>query len=929
MTILHRLRALLRWLFRRDEIERALDADLTDYIERSAAEKMRAGVSEAEARRAARMELGGVEQTKDSVRATLSLATIENTLDDLRLALRTLSRQKTFTAVIVSTLALGIGVNVAIYSLAEPILLRPLPVPEPDRLVNLNDPAPKTLGWRMDPVLAPAVQRDTENGGMHNVFSYPMFRDLERAQEPFVGLAAHQTIGVDLSLSAGEQARNGRAIVVSGSYFSVLGLQPALGRLLGPQDDRVDGQAESVVLSHAYWHSAFAGDPDVLGRTLLVDGKRLTIVGVAPSGFNGTMALSPIFGGVATVFVPITIGSGATADPSAIPNHERRDSYWVHLFARLEPGITREQAAAAINPLFGGILSEVEAPLLLDVSGEEREAFRTRNLVLEPGARGQTNSEGLLLIRIAAVALSTLSVLVLLLCCANVAGLMLVRATQRTGEMAVRASMGASRKRLASLLAAESLVLALPAAVVSLPVALLILRGPSRVPGIPEDVSQVTELLSDVSLSATAALVAIGVAVVSALAVGLLPLRGLIRIEPGKTLQAYGARQTTAKGVTRFRAGLATAQVALSMALLALTGAVANGIANLTRIDLGVDLDSVATFDVNPLVGGQWQVDAALMGRIAEAVEAIPGVSSVASSFPDALLGRSTNYFPVSVRGVEAEPLPVGGYFVSPDFFRVFGVELLAGRELSETDSRGSVVIVSQRFVERFGLTRDDVLGRTIDPGLGFSPSVIVGVVADFRSGRITEEIEPRLYLAGGGSPIFYVRSGVPPENLMNPIRDTVARVDPRMEMANFRTMEQQFRDSLAVERFAAGAASAFAVLATALAALGLYGVLAYSVAQRSREIGLRIALGAPATRIRGMVLKQVARMAAIGVVLGGLAAWGLGLAAQSVLLGAEAGDPHALAAAAGLLSVVMLGAAYIPARRASRVDPMSVLRDE
>ena len=858
------------------------------------------------------------------MRATLSLTSIENTLADLRLALRTLSRQKTLTAVIALTLALGIGANVAIYSLAEPILLRTLPVPEPDRLVNLSDPAPKTLGWRMDPNRPPAVQRDTDSGGPNNVFSYPMFRDLERAQEPFVGLAAHQTLD-GVSLSAGEQARRGRAIAVSGSYFSVLGLQPALGRLLSPQDDRVDGQATSVVLSHAYWQSAFAGDPNVLGGTLLVDDVPLTIVGVAPRGFNGTTALGAILGNFfPTVFVPITIPSDAPADDFAIPNHEHRDSYWVHLFARLKPGVTREQASATLNSLFHGILSEVEAPLLFDE--QEREAFRTRPLVLEPGARGQTNNEALLAIRIGLLGLSTLSGLVLLLCCANVAGLMLVRATERTGEMAVRASMGASRGRLASLLAAESLVLAVPAVLLSVPVALLILRGPSQLPGIPEAVSPVLHLVSGVSLSGTAALVAIGVAVAAALAAGLLPLRGLIRTEPGKTLQAYGARQTAAKGVTRFRAGLATAQVALSMALLALTGAFANGIVNLTRIDLGVDLDSVATFNVT---GPGTRVDEAAMGRIAEAVEAIPGVSSVASTFPDVLFAGRTSYFPVSVQGVDGARLPVGGFAVTPDFFRLFGVELLAGRELDDTDTSWSAAIVSQRFVERFDLSRDDVLGRTIDLGPGFGTSVIVGVVADFRSGRITEEIEPRVYLSSQGGITFYVRSAQPPEKLVNAIRDTVSRVEPNMGITGFRTMEQQFLDSIAIERFAAGAASAFAVLATALAALGLYGVLAYSVAQRSREIGLRVALGAPTGRIRGMVLKQVARMAAIGVVLGAIAAWALGLAAESILLGIHAGDPLALAAAAALLSVVMLGAAYIPVRRASRVDPMSVLRYE
>ena len=629
MTILYRIRALMRWLFRRDEIERALDDDLRDYIERAAAEKTRAGMSEAEARRAARIELGGVDRTKDSVRAALSYAAIENTLADLGYALRNLRRQKTFTAVIALTLALGIGANVAIFSLAEQILLRPLPVPEPDRLVNLSDPAPKTVG-RVDP-LRPATPPDPgESGGPDTVFSYPMFRDLERAQEPFEGLAAHRTR--DVRLSTGEQARNGEAIFVSGSYFSVLGLQPALGRLLGPQDDQVDGLAESVVLGYTYWQSAFAGDPDVLGRTLVVHDVPLTIVGVAPEGFNGTTAVSPLFDGrSATVFVPITMPSGETtglAATIAVPNHERRDFYWVHLFARLEPGVTREAAAAAMNPLYRAILSDIEAPLLQDVTEQQREAFRSRSLVLDPGARGQTLSEILVTLRIALSLLLAVSGLVLLICCANVAGLMLVRATARTGEIAVRVSMGASRGRLASMLLAESLVLALPAALLSLPIALSILRGPSRVLGIPDDVSDVLEVFSNVSFSATAALVAIGIAVVSALAAGLFPLRGLIRTEPGKTLQAYGARQTTAKGVTRFRATLATAQVTLSMALLGITFVFAHSVATLTRIDLGLDLDSVATFSVSS-PPGRWTTRPD-WDPIAEALEAIPGVSSMA-----------------------------------------------------------------------------------------------------------------------------------------------------------------------------------------------------------------------------------------------------------------------------------------------------------
>jgi predicted permease len=430
-------------------------------------------------------------------------------------------------------------------------------------------------------------------------------------------------------------------------------------------------------------------------------------------------------------------------------------------------------------------------------------------------------------------------------------------------------------------------------------------------------------VFSNVSLSATAALVSIGIAVAAALAVGLLPLRGLIRTEPGKALQAYGARQTMPKGVTRFRAALATTQITLSMALLGITFVFAHSVTNLTRVDLGLDLDSVTTFRV--LASGRFQ-NQADQEPIAEAIEAIPGVSLMATSgIP--LLNQRPPYFSVSVRGVEAGPLPVGYNSVSPDFFRMFGVELLAGRELNDTDSGTSVAIVSQRFAERLGLTPDDALGRTIDGAWG-QPFEIVGVVADVRSGTITEEIEPRMFTPGVGG-TYYVRSARPPADLMNAIRDTVARVDPSMTVSSMSTMEQQFLDSIAIQRFAAGAASAFAMLATALAALGLYGVVAYSVARRSREIGLRFALGAPASRIRGTVLRQAVRMAVIGLVLGAIVAWLLGLAAQSLLFGVAAGDPLALAAAAALLSVVMLGAAYIPARRASRVDPMTVLRYE
>jgi predicted permease len=929
MTILYRLRALVRWLFRRDEIERALDTDLGDYIERSAAEKMRAGISEPEARRAARIELGGVEQTKESVRARLSFAVIDNTLADLGFALRTLKRQKTFTTVAVLTLAVGIGVNVAIFSLFQQILLRPLPVPEPEQLVNLTDRGTKLVG-RMTPQL-PAQMRPSDGGELATLFSYPMFRDLERAQEPFVALAAYTFL--DASVSAGEQARLMKGVLVSGNYFSLLGLQPALGRLLRPEDDRVDGEAEAVVLSHAYWQSEFGGDPTVLGRTLIVNDLSLTVVGVAPREFRGTAV-----GARPNFFAPITIkfpnDTGLLAQ-LLFPNHTSRDLYWVHLFARLKPGVTRETAVAAINPLYGGILRDVEAPLLLNVDERQREAFRLRTLTLEPGARGQTSNEILSPARTSLEMLLAVSGVVLLLCCANVAGLTLLRAAARSGEMAVRASMGATGGRLASLQLAESVVLALPAALLSMPVASLALRGASQVPGI-------AAAAPDAALSPPATFVAIGIAVASALAAGLLPARGLVRTGPGKALQASSARQTTAKGLARFRAALATAQVALSMALLAMTGVFAQSLANIARLDLGVDIDSIVMFEASR--GPDRFLDSGLFGRIEEELEAIPGVSSVAISGTPVLSLEAELMQGFAVEGVDAESAGAFMNRVSADFFATFDVELLAGRTFNDTDSGFTTMIVNERFAEHFGLSPEELVGRTLNVGPALKAEVI-GVFANLRSGKVTGDIVPQTFTHVATRPLptangrmgrtftpnatFYVRSARPPEELMNVVRETVARVDPRMPITNLQTMQQQFHANVEIERFVAGASSAFAVLATLLAALGLYGVLAFSVAQRSREIGLRVALGAPTGRIRGMVLRQVARMAVIGIVLGATAAWLLGRAAQNLLFGVEAGDPLMLAAAAVVLTAVTVGAAYIPARRASRVDPMSVLRYE
>jgi len=845
---------------------------------------------------------------------------IANILADLRHGARAVLGRPTFACVVMLTLALGIGANVAIFSLAQHVLLRPLPVPEPDRLVNLNDSQRPRIQMYSDLL---SIFRTSAGGGPETLFSYPMFRDLEREQEPFVGLAAHTFF--EARLSTGEESRFATGALVSGSYFSVLGLRPSLGRLLGPEDDRVDGRADAVVLSHSYWQSEFGGDPGVLGRTLTVNNVPLTIVGVAPPGFHGTTVSAR-----ANVFVPITISfpfsSSGVSDisaASAIPNHDRRDYFWVHVFGRLKPGVTREGAAVAMNTLFRAILSDVEAPLAIDATEQEIEAFRTRALLLAPGARGQTNGQILFPARISVVLLLAASAFVLLLCCANVAGLILLRAATRSGEIAVRASLGATRTRLASLLFAESLLLALPAAVLSVPIASLLLVVASRVPGMPETAS-------DASPSVAAALLAIVVAVGSAIAVGLLPVRRLIRTEPAKTLQSHAGRQTLPKGVARFRAAVATVQVALSMALLTMVGVFAQSLANVARVDLGADIDSVVMFTLSP-ANNAVSTDVASLLPIAEALERIPGVSSVAwtNSRPVLSLQGGVIY-QATVDGAEAE-VPTSIEMVSAGFFRTFGIDLLAGRDFNDSATpRGG--IVNRRFAERFGFAPEELVGRTVAAGFQFE---VVGVVDDMRFGSVTGGVEPQLFMPSvpgfvwAGPATFYVRGARPTGELVNAVRDAVTRVDPTRPITNLQTMEEQFRESTALVRFFTGTSSAFALLATALAALGLYGVLAYSVAQRSREIGLRFALGAPAGRIRGMVLRQVAGIGVVGVVLGTVSAVALGYAARSILFGVAAADPAALAGAAGTLAAVIFLAAYIPARRAAGVDPMAVLRYE
>jgi predicted permease len=836
---------------------------------------------------------------------------LDRFLSDLRYSLRGLAARPLFTLVAVLTLALGIGANSAIFSIYQQIMLKPLPVPESHRLVNLAAPGPK-----------PGSNSSNDSGGVAAIFSYPMFRDLERKQTVFTGIAAHRLVGVNLAFE--DITQSGQGLLVSGSYFGVLGLNPALGRLLGPEDDRVLGHAEAVVLSYGFWRNGFAADPDVIGRTLTVNGKPLTIVGVAPRGFNGTTLSSPV-----SVFLPISFRW--LPQEGALPNHDNRRQYWAYLFARLKPGVSLEQAQSAINGPYRAILAEVEAPLQTNADEGFMQRFLDREVMLSPGARGQSN-----LPEEAGTPLALLlgvTTLVLLIACVNIANLLLIRGASRSGEMAVRASIGASRGRLAGQLLVESLLLALFAGLVSLPIALLTQQGIAMV--LPGQAAAMLDFGLDFGLIGFA----LGTALLSVLVFGLFPVLSLARAEPIDAIKAHGGKSTGGKAAKRFRAGLATAQVAFSMALLALAALFAQSLANISQIDLGMKVDHLVTFSVSPELNGYTHAASAqLFDRIEQELAAVPGVTAVASSMVP-MLANSNWTNNVSVEGFEETPganANATTNVVGPGFFRTLGMPLLAGRDFTLADGAESrrVAIVNQAFAERFGLGSNPVGKRMAVGSTSDLDIEIVGLVANAKYSQVKAEIAPiyitpRAQMATAGTMNFYLRSAIDPDQVLQSVPAVLRALDPNLPVNNLRSMDAQVRENLVLDRFVGVLSAAFAILATLLAALGLYGVLTYTVAQQTREIGLRLALGALPGTLRGMVLRQVGWMALVGGLIGLTAAVLAGRAAGALLYGMEGHDPGALLGASLALVLVVLAAGYLPARRAARTDPLVALRYE
>jgi predicted permease len=828
----------------------------------------------------------------------------------IRHALRQARRQPGFTFIVTAMLAVGIGATTAMFSTFHELLLRELRVPEPEQLVNLGAPGRK---WGV-PLCGAA-------GDCEHVFSYAMFRDLEARQTALSELAGHYAFLANLAY--GGETQSSQALLVSGDYFATLRVAPLLGRLIGPQDDARIGDGAVAVLSHQYWQNSLGADPGVVGRAMIVNGQTLTIVGVAPERFAGTTA-----GWNPSVFVPLTMRVRMEANPTW---DENRAFYWVYAFGRLKPGVSPEQARASLDTLYSGIINEVEAPLFPTMAPDVLERFRASRLAVEPGARGQSNLQRFLATPLAM--LLGVTAVVLLIVCVNVANLMLARGARRAGELAIRSSIGASRRHLVLDLLLEATVLGVLGGLASLPVAFATLRAVvALVPAGTFD-----RQVLPVTPSSTAGAFAVALTLATVLLFGLLPALRTSRADPGAAMKGAAHNAVSGRGVTRVGGALATSQIVLSMMLLVLAGLFAQSLANLARANLGMNVDSVVTFTVSPRRNGYGNPQAMqFFAALERELASRPGVTSVASSMA-LVLGPSSWGGAVQIEGRELDGAAsaVNLNDVSPSFFRTLSIPLLDGRDFTAADDLGAppVGIVNEAFVRKFHL-ENDVIGKRVSL-VGLKPDIeIVGVVADAKYSSVRADAPPQLILPrlqndNIAALSYYVRAAIPADVLMRTIRGVVAAADPNLPVTALSTMDDVVKINTGLDRIVAVLAGGFAALATLLAAIGLYGVLAYNVAQRTRELGLRLALGATAGGLRRMVLRQVAKIALIGVPIGLGIGVLLGQGARTLLYGLSNYDPVVLSGAVAVLAGVVLVAGYLPARRASAVEPMQALRHD
>jgi len=841
---------------------------------------------------------------------------------DFGYALRTLRRSRGFALVAALTLALGIGANTAIFTLLDQVLLRLLPVKNPQQLVLLTMRG-KHYG----------------NNWGGNAISYPMYRDFQDHNEVFSGMFCRFPNPV--SMTFGAQSERVAAELVSGTYFDVLGVGTALGRAFTPEDDRMPDGHPLVMLSYDFWRQRFGGDRQIVGKTVLINKHEMTIIGVAQAGFDGVE-----LGYSAKIFIPVMMEKEIIIGPMKMLTDRR--SRWVNAFGRLRPGVTETKAKAALQPFMHSMLEmEVKEAAFHNASAYAREQFLKCWIDVLPGSQGRASLRREL--RTPLWVLMATTGMVLLIACANIANLLLARATGRQKEIAVRLAMGATRGRIVGQLLIETLSLSALGGILGLALAFWADKALMAV-YLPSDSNALNiSAVPDFRIL----LFTLAVSVATGVIFGLAPALQSTRPDVGRTLKDQ-AGAVVGGGHGRLRNVLVVTQVALSLLLLIGAGLFLRSLKNLSNLGTGFPAERLVGFNIDPSLNGYTpQQLNGFYQQLTDSLGAIPGVKSVAVA---SMRIMENNEWDSGLTAEGYSPTKADDHpqaymnQIGPGYFATLGVPIVAGRDFRLTDNHvikradatddfdttPTTVIINEKFAQRFFAGHNPVgmhLGFGTDPGT-HTDMEIIGVVKDIKYTNLRDEIPIQAYVPYMNSPYLggmtiYVRTAGEANQLMSSVRARMRELDANVPIYKMRTMEEQISNSLATERMIASLSTVFGFVATVLAIIGLYGVMSYSVAQRTREIGIRMALGAEEGKVIGMVMREVVTLIAIGIGVGVPAALVLTRVVKSQLYGLEAHDPWTLGLATGLLAMVACAAGYLPALRASRVDPMKALRYE
>ena len=896
-----------RWtgLLRRRALDADLDRELRAHLEALTEENIRSGMNEKEAGYAARSEFGGLQQIKESYRHQRGLPFFEILAQDLRYGLRMLLKSPGFTVVAVLTLALGIGANTALFSLVNSVLLENLPVRNPEALVVVK-------------------YTDSRSQQAEEDFSYPMYQAMRDKNTVFRNVLTRS--GVDFNASYGGQSEHAVGEMVSGNYFETLGVQAFLGRLIGPEDDRTPGAHPVAVLSYGYWQRRFGSDPAVVGQDVILNNNPIRIIGITPPLFYGTeMARNPdirVPMMMATVFRPVPF--------NRLENPRHR---WMTILARRNPEVSVAQAQASLDILYHQVLGAELQELGSSVNARDKERALASHIRLEPGNQGFAHLRGemerpLLL-------MFSVTGIVLLVACANLANLLLARNAKRKQEISVRLAVGAGRGRLIRQWLTESLLLSVLGGCAGIFVAY---GAKTALLGfLPADFSANLHALMDLRVLGFALLASL----VTGLLFGLAPAMQLSQTGVSLALRDDSPTIASADRLFSLRSALILLQVALSLPLLIGAGLFLHSLRNLRGVNTGFVKENVFLATLNPSRNGYPQERIKpLYDDLLSRVRTLPGARA-ASLTTSSVISGGWDQESVKVEGYQPGPdenMSPNAAVVSPGYFATLGTPFVEGRDFTEQDtaSRPKVVIINETMAHYF-FGDQDPLGKKI--GTSDDPKVlpdmeIIGVVKDAKYVRLSEAPRRHFYTPMGQEPRLFdmtlqVRTAGDPEKIVDLVRAQVHDLDANLPLYATTTLEIQIDNSLTPERLLTWLSSLFGLLATLLAALGLSGVVAFSVSRRTREIGIRMALGAQPDDILRHVVSHMAFLVTAGMAVGLAAAYGLSRLLGSMLYEVGSADPLAFAGSCFLLGVVAALAAYLPAQRATQVDPVVALRYE